>query len=90
MNERCTNPGHWIWHTEFPHRFDPDEGPYLAVRSGTLDAQVQIIEAMIEEGMSAEQMVALWKLDGQFPEEVVAIIGAAMAYWVQRAREEDV
>jgi len=51
---------------------------------------VQIIEAMIEEGMSAEQMVALWKLDGQFPEEVVAIIGAAMAYWVQRAREEDV
>lgn len=83
-----TNPTHWIWHTPLAARFTPDEHAYLALRILMPAHQVQHIEDMIAEGMSAEQMVVLGRLDEVIPAHVVECIGHGLAFWVQRAQEE--
>lgn len=82
-----TNPGHWIWQQTFPHRFDPDEEPYLVLRESISPEQRVQMEVLISEGMSAEQIAALCQLDQVLPPDVVAFFGAALAFWIQRAHE---
>lgn len=87
---RRSNPTHWIWSVDCPSRFTPDEQAYLAVRGAMGAMQVYEIEALIDEGMSAERMIRLFRFadHGAIPPAIEAIIGNALAYWVARAQEE--
>lgn len=87
MRQR-SNPSHWIWQQPLAHRFDPDEGPYLALRSLMSREQLNQMEDLIAEGMSAEQIAALCHFDVTLPSDVVAVVGNALAFWVQRADEQ--
>jgi hypothetical protein len=82
MPER-SNPAHWIWSVEAPQRFTPDVEAYDIILGGMRDAQIWQTTSLLAEGMSAERIVLLWRIDGIFPPDVVTAIGGGLAWWAQ-------
>ena len=88
-NAPRTNPTHWIWTVEAPHRFEPDAEAWMRIEPCLSAEQRWQMHQLLAEGMTAERIVALFRIDGHVPPEVVALIGGAIAFLAEQTSVED-
>src|SRR5262245_58273447 len=81
-----THPEHPIWQQVDTGRFTPDEGAFWDLQAGLSDEIRGATQQLIVEGMTAEQIIAVWQLETLETPAMVQEYGRALAWWVQWIR----